>query len=99
MIKHIVMWRFEEKAEGEEKSVNIQKARQMLGSLLGEIPEIEFLQVGINENPSAAAYDLVLVTEFESWEALSWYQEHPAHKKVAAFIKSVVADRAVVDYA
>ena len=40
---------------------------------------------------------LVLVSDFESREALAAYQEHPAHKAVGLFVRAVVSERRLVD--
>ena len=42
--------------------------------------------------------DVVLVSEFESVEALYSYQKHPDHLKVADFVSRACTSRAVVDY-
>jgi len=41
---------------------------------------------------------VALVSEFADVEALERYQVHPAHQEVAAFVRSVVAERSAVDY-
>ena len=40
----------------------------------------------------------MLISDFDSVEDIAIYQEHPAHLEVAAFIRSVVASRASVDF-
>ncbi len=46
-----------------------------------------------------AAMDMVLCTEFQTLEDLQTYAAHPEHQKVVEFVKPLVSDRAVVDYA
>ena len=65
MIKHIVMWKFK---EGEQE--NMLLFRDRLLALKGKIPEIRAMEVGINMSPSDRSYDAVLVSEFDSMEAL-----------------------------
>lgn len=98
MIKHIVMWRLKEQAEGATKEENAQKMKQMLEALKGMISEIVQIEVGINRLESPAAYDVVLYSEFTSLEGLNAYQIHPEHEKCKEFIGKIVSDRAVVDY-
>ena len=43
-------------------------------------------------------FKLMFMTEFNSEEALSLYQNNEAHKKVASFIGEVSESRVVVDY-
>ncbi|MBN2010900.1 Dabb family protein [candidate division KSB1 bacterium] len=94
MIKHIVMWKVKET----NKKANTQRIKEILEALPTQIPEIIKLEVGINVNTGAAAYDVVLYSAFDSVDALNIYQDHPAHQKVKEFIGSVVSERAVVDY-
>ena len=86
MIKHIVFFGLAENAEGKSKAENAQIIKSGL-------------EVGINY-PSApkTSFDIALYTEFDSFEAVDIYQEHPAHKKVAAYIGKVKVSRAAVDY-
>ena len=92
MIKHIVTWKVKE----ENKESNMKKMKEMLEALPPKIDVIESLQVGINEN--GGEYDLILITEFESFEKLAEYDSHPEHQKVRAFIKGVVDGRVSVDF-
>ena len=98
MIKHIVMWKLAESAEGADRLENAQKIRGMIEGLRGVIPQIREIEIGINFNDSGAAYDVVLYSVFDSKEDLDSYQEHPEHKKVADFITKVRTDRVVADY-
>lgn len=98
MIKHIVMWRLKDDAEGAGKKENQQKMARMLNALPDEIEEIIDFEVGVNFNDSDAAYDVVLYSVFQNSEALNRYQNHPKHLEVAAFVGNVRSERAVVDY-
>lgn len=73
MIKHIVMWKFK---EGEHDNMLIFRDRLL--ALKGQIPEIRAMEVGINMNPSDRSFDAVLVSEFDSLEALKAYSTNPA---------------------
>jgi len=99
MIKHIVMFKLKEKAEGRDKAANIQLLKAMLEALPARIKEIRFFEVGVNFLQASIAYDLVLVSEFESLEALQSYQKHPEHLKVFDFVVKTCESRIVVDYA
>ncbi len=88
MLKHIVMWKLKEFAEGKTKAENAQFMKENLERLVGIIPEIKSLQVGINEKISDMAYDAVLISTFEDAEALARYKEHPEHVKVSNYCKN-----------
>lgn len=98
MIKHIVMWKLKDVAEGSSKMENAKKIKQILENLKSHIPEIAEIEVGINFIESPAAYDIALYSVFKSEEDLSIYQKHPEHVKVADFINKVREERVVVDY-
>lgn len=98
MIKHIVMWRLKDEAAGATKEVNALKLKESLESLVGVIPSLKAAEVGINFNPSDAAFDVVLYSEFDDKEGLSSYQNHPEHMKIVDFVGEIRTERAVVDY-
>ncbi len=98
MIKHIVMWRLKDEALGASKEENALKLKETLLALKNEIQELKAVDVGINFNPSEAAFDVVLYSEFENREGLETYQKHPEHVKIVKFVGEIRTDRAVVDY-
>lgn len=98
MIKHIVMWKLKDFAEGRNKAENMQIMKNRLEALNGKIPGLEKLEVGFNIDPSEAGFDLVLYSEFKDEQALETYQHHPDHLAVRDFVGKVREKREVVDY-
>jgi hypothetical protein len=98
MLKHIVMWKLKDFAQGATKKENAQKIKSQLEELRNKIKEIKFLEVGININDSADSYDIVLYSEFDSLEDLKTYQNHPEHIRVGDFVGEVRLERKVADY-
>lgn len=98
MVKHIVMWKLKDFAEGSSRIENAKHIKELLESLKDKIAEIKSIEAGININNSDSAYDVVLYSEFEDDAALEAYQNHPEHIKVADFIGKVKEHRVVVDY-
>ena len=90
MIRHIVMWKFLPGTEAQQKQF-----LDGLCSLQGVIPELLKCEVATAVGDS---YDAVLVSEFESLEALQRYKSDPRHQAVSALCKSIRTDRAAVDY-
>ena len=68
-------------------------------ALRGTIDGIQRLEVGRDELHDARSWDLVLIMEFTSTEALRAYQRHPDHLAVMAFNDPFVANVASVDFA
>ena len=98
MIKHIVMWKLKDEAEGGTRIENGLKMQEMLHSLRGKIDTLKHLEVSVKIEDSLPEADIVLYSEFDSMEDLKAYATHPLHVDCVAFIKSVVESRYVVDY-
>jgi hypothetical protein len=94
MVVHIVTFKFKE----ENKKANIIQAKQMLENLMGAVPTLRSIDVGVNFSTEERAMDLSIITVFESKEGLDAYAIHPEHIKVVEFIKGVVEYSKVVDY-
>ena len=91
MIRHIVMWKFRTGTEAEQA-----RFLEGLRSLQGVIPQLLKSEVAVNVG--RGNYDAVLVSEFESLEALETYKNDPRHKAVSALGKAMREDRVAVDY-
>ena len=91
MIRHIVMWKFSPGTEAEQAQF-----LDGLRGLQGVIPQLLRSEVAVNVGEDN--YDAVLVSEFESLEALETYKNDPRHKAVSALCKSIREARVAVDY-
>lgn len=98
MVKHIVMWKFKESAEGRSAVENMALVKDSLYALVGVIDEIKKMEVGIDISHKNGSMDLALITEFESVEALGVYAVHPEHLKVVDLVRKVTETRVVLDY-
>ena len=98
MIKHIVMWKFKESAEGKTREENMTFVKDSLYALVGVIDEIKKMEIGFDVTHSDMSMDMVLLTEFESVEAMRTYAVHPEHVKVSAYVRKVIESRTVIDY-
>ena len=93
MVRHLVFWKLK---DTQEKEKNAARIKRELEALVGVIPGLVALEVG--RNFQDGEYDLCLVSDFESEEALAFYQGHPAHGKVREFVHQVIQGRTAVDY-
>ena len=91
MIKHVVMWKFK---PGTEHEMN--EFLDGLRGLYGVIPQILSQEVGVN--CVDGNFDAVLISTFDSLEALDTYKNDPRHVAVAALCKSIRTDRIAVDF-
>ncbi|MBP0599395.1 Dabb family protein [Herbaspirillum sp. LeCh32-8] len=98
MIKHIVMWKLKDQAEGNDKAANIAKMKALLDSCANVVPGILKFEAVVAQPGLEATYDVVLYSEFESRAALDAYQDHPDHVAIKPFIGAVREARQCMDY-
>lgn len=97
MIKHIVMIRIKDE-DAKQRLLKARALKLAIESLMGQVPELKSMEVGLNLSTKPSAYDLVLTSEFESLESLDAYRVHPEHQKVLELLYEVMDQTAVVDY-
>lgn len=98
MIKHIVIWKLQNKTEPLDECEDALAIKQALENLAGKIPGLLHIEVGFDYSSKETAGDIVLFTEFESKEALATYQHHPAHVEVGKIVRPRTFDRRMIDY-
>ncbi|MBN1599452.1 MAG: Dabb family protein [Bacteroidales bacterium] len=95
MIKHIVSFKITNNANKKENTLLL---KDKLDNLKNKIPELLYLETGINISDRPAAFDLLLVTHFNSPEDLEAYRIHPLHQELVGFLNQIKEDIVVVDY-
>ncbi|CVI64052.1 Dabb family protein (plasmid) [Agrobacterium leguminum] len=98
MIKHIVMWNVRCESE-EQREATALDLKSRFEGLIGKIPGLITLEVGIDFSRVSYACDVVLYSEFQDKDSLAAYAEHPAHLRVREELKDVRTARYQVDYA
>ncbi len=98
MIRHIVMWKFKDFAEGLTKQENLLKVKTMLEELPKKIDFIREMRVEFNVNEKEGMYDAVLISVFDTLDDVKRYRVHPEHVKISDYVALVKTDRASVDY-
>lgn len=93
MIKHIVFFKLQDSSIANKEAV---KSRIM--SMQGKIDYLRHLEVGVNFSEEERAYDLALVSEFDTKEDLGRYAIDPIHVEIVNFLKSINTVTKVVDY-
>jgi len=91
MVKHIVLWSFQ---DGIDKDDWYQKLNEMFNALIGEIPGMHSLTF----NRGFDGYDICLETTHDDRAALDAYQSHPAHTAIKPVIAAIRKSRASCDY-
>jgi len=97
MINHVVLFKLKDLPEDEKVQV-LAELKLLLEGLKDKIPEVKYLEVGLNYETNAKSNDIVLLSHFNCIEDLDKYRVHPEHLKVVARFGEVTESRAAVDY-
>ena len=98
MIKHIVMWKLKEEAEGADRASNAREMKRRLDDCASIVPGIITFEVTLAQPDLEATYDVVLYSEFADRAALAAYIAHPVHQAVVPFIGAIREARQCMDY-
>lgn len=94
MIRHIVIFQFDETKAHEAEVMSIKAE---LEALVDYIPELIKMEVGININ-TEEKQDLVLIADVKDLKDLNIYATHPKHLEVGVKIRTIATGRTCVDY-
>lgn len=97
MIRHLVMWKLASD-DPAEKAAQVAQLAARFGALVEVIDGTERLEVRGDLGETDGNWDVVLDADYRDREALAVYQSHPAHVEVAAYVRTLVASRACVDW-
>ena len=96
-VRHVVVWRLVGES-AEEKNNSFDLVADDLHALVGTIPGLMSLSVSRSTGPNPKNWDMCLISEHESWDALDVYASHPAHLAVASRIAEITTERAGADF-
>ena len=88
MIKHVVCFKLK---EGEDK----KKAKDVLLSMIGNVPTAKGICVHIDELKSPRSFDIILEVILEDFKALDEYQADPYHVGVVKKHMNAVAENSI----
>ena len=94
MLQHYVLLKYRDGTAAQHVTEFCERMR----ALQGTVGEIRRLEIGRDEVRDSRSWDLVLIMEFASVDALRAYQRHPQHLAVMAFNDPFVAHVASVDF-
>lgn len=98
MLKHIVMWKLKDEAEGADRLGNAREMKRRLDECANIVPGQLAFEVTLAQPGLEATYDVVLYSEFTDKAALDAYVNHPVHKAVVPFIGAIREARQCMDY-
>lgn len=91
MIAHVIFLKLKDKAAAGE-------VKAALDALPAKIEQIKKYEVGIDEADTERSFHLSLYSQFESYETLKIYNEHPAHIEALGIIRKHAETVHAVDY-
>lgn len=101
-LKHIVMWKLLDHAEGADKATNARLLKEKLLACAQLSPGTLRFEVVTAQEAQAqgleATYDVVLYSEFTDKAALDAYAEHPQHVALKGFIGPIREARQCMDW-
>ena len=97
MLRHIVMWKLKDQAEGADRAVNASRMKELLETCAA-LPGVVKYEVALAQPGLEATYDVVLYSVFRDKTALDAYQNHPQHLAIKPFIGAVRLERQCMDY-
>lgn len=97
MIKHIVLFKMRDDIDAQQKETELKVIKAGLEALLGVVPSLRSMEVGLNCNP-AEKFDLALISTFDDLDGLNAYAVHPDHVAVGKRIRAMLDVRACNDF-
>ncbi len=88
MIRHIVMWKFKEDPTA---------FLTALEALQGQIPLIRHMEIHRSAVENAA-YDAILISDFDTLEDVERYKKDPRHVAVSDLCKAIRTARSAIDF-
>ena len=89
MIKHIVCWKVD-KPELSKKYCG--DAAELLQQMREQISGLISLEVNADFSRIDSSADVVLYSEFESWDALNYYNQHPLHLEFKDYLGPYIVE-------
>ena len=77
MVKHMVLFKLKDNS-----LENCLKAKEVLLSMEGNVPELRSIEVGVDFRHSERSYDIALTVTVDDKDALERYQNDPYHCSV-----------------
>jgi hypothetical protein len=93
VITHIVTFKL-----ADDDPAEAARCKALLDGLVGKVPTLRSMTVGVNVVESPRAHSLALIATFDDLEGLDAYQVHPDHQAVAAELRAASTAIAAVDF-
>ena len=91
------MWKFKP-SDGKNAKELAEEVKEKYESLLGLVPGLKSIEVGVNRNEGKTSYDAVMLADFDNGEAFAAYKADTWRGNVIECVKSIAEVRAKVEY-
>jgi hypothetical protein len=92
------MFKFTNVKNDSDRINKANKMKSTFGPMKSLINIVRRYDVEINMKKTDFSYDVVIISEYNSWEDLDIYIKHSEHQKAIAFCKDIKKEKAVIDY-
>lgn len=94
MVKHIINFKLKDSSVE-----SCKKLQEVLLSMEGKVATVKHIDVRIDQLRSPRSYDVILMVDVESWQALTAYQIDEYHCNVVKkYVTSVNEHSIAIDY-
>lgn len=99
MVQHMIIWQLKDVMTPQEKAAQAVIIKENLETLNGKIDGMISLSIQTEFILTAGGGDLMLLSSFESVEALKAYSANAEHNRIAdTYIRPYIANRYCMDF-
>jgi hypothetical protein len=92
------MFKFFDVKNDSERLSKAEKMKSTFSPIKSLIKVVKSYDIKINMKQTYFSYDLVIISEFDSWEDLDAYINHPEHLNAIEICGYINKEKAVIDY-
>jgi hypothetical protein len=98
MIRHVVLWMLKPEFKQRQELPDARHLEASLAAMRKGIAGLLHIELKRNAIEAPDNADLVLYSEFDSWQALDRYQTHPLHEHFKKLIAPLRTERRTADF-
>jgi len=92
------MFKFTDVKNDIDMQEKANKMKVAFSPLRNIINVVESYEIVFNSKKTAFSYDLAIISEYNNWEDLETYLNHPEHIKAIKLCSDIQKEKAVLDY-
>jgi Stress responsive A/B Barrel Domain len=92
------MFKFTDVKNDVDKLEKANKMKASFSPLRNIINVVESYEIVFNSKKTAFSYDVAIISEYNTWQDLDTYLNHPEHLKAIKLCSDIKKEKAVLDY-